>query len=63
LHTSSAEYIGYLEQARAAGLVVLTVDYALAPDNVAAVYAQSRALGFVPFAGARTLDRFIPLVP
>lgn len=63
LHVSSEEYLYYLTLARDKGEFILTVDYALDPANVAWIYAQSRALGFVPFAGARSLDRFIPPQP
>ncbi len=63
LHVSSAWYIDDLTFAQARGAFILTVDYALEPDNVAAAYARSRALGFVPFVGPRSLDRFIPLYP
>ncbi|NDJ75362.1 MAG: hypothetical protein GYB65_03805 [Chloroflexi bacterium] len=63
LHVSSEEYLYYLELARDKGLFILTVDYALEPDNVAFVYEQSRARGFVPFASNRALDRFIPPYP
>lgn len=59
LHVSSESYLDDLTAARAAGLVVLTVDYATDPDNVAWVYETSRALGFVPFVGSRSLDRFV----
>lgn len=41
---------------RAAGKLVLTVDYATRPDNVRAAYAQSRADGFVPYVATVELD-------
>ena len=47
LHVSSEHYLRQLAVAKAAGKVVLTVDYALQPENVARVYAASRALGYV----------------
>jgi cysteinyl-tRNA synthetase len=42
---------------RAAGKLVLTVDYATRPDNVRAAYAQARADGFVPYVATVELDR------
>jgi cysteinyl-tRNA synthetase len=59
LHVSSEWYLSYLEKARAEGLTVFTVDYALEPDNVSWVYETSRSHGFVPFVSNRALDRFI----
>lgn len=58
LHTSSEEYITYLQAARSRDLVIFTVDYALAPENVAWVYRESRRHGFVPYAGERDLGSF-----
>jgi cysteinyl-tRNA synthetase len=49
-----------LRVAQARGKVVLTVDYALEPRNVARVLAASRALGFVPFVSGRALDTYVP---
>ncbi len=63
LHVSSEEYLRDLQAAQSKGLVIFTVDYALEPENVAWVYAASRGLGFVPFAGNRALDRFIEPIP
>jgi len=63
LHVSSEEYLRYLMLAQEKGLPILTVDYALEPDNVAWVYATSRALGFVPFVSTRALDRYVDPVP
>lgn len=63
LHVSSEEYLRDLARARAKGEVIFTVDYALDPENVAWVYETSRALGFVPFAGSRALDRYVEPVP
>jgi cysteinyl-tRNA synthetase len=62
LHTSTAEYIGYLTMAYDKGEIILTVDYALEPANVAWLYAESRARGFIPFVGPRALDRYLPPV-
>ena len=59
LHTSSEEYLADLAAARAAGLVIFTVDYALEPDNVDWVYRESRGLGLVPFVSERDLERYI----
>ncbi len=42
---------------RAAGKLVLTVDYATRPNNVRAAYTQSRADGFVPYVTTVELDR------
>jgi hypothetical protein len=39
------------------------MDYVLEPDNLAWVYGTSRALGFVPFASNRGLDRYVEPVP
>jgi cysteinyl-tRNA synthetase len=63
LHVSSEEYLYYLTLARDKGEIIFTVDYALEPDNVAWVYETSRALGFVPFASNRALDRYVEPVP
>jgi endo-alpha-1,4-polygalactosaminidase (GH114 family) len=60
LHVSSQEYLEQLAVAQEKGLVILTVDYALDPDNIAWVYAESRRHGFVPFVSSRQLDRFVP---
>lgn len=42
---------------KAAGKLVLTVDYATQPENVRAAYTQSRAEGFVPYVTTVELDR------
>ena len=49
-----------LTRARAAGLAVFTVDYAVQPANVSEAVRRSRALGFKPFVGARSLKEFQP---
>jgi uncharacterized protein (TIGR01370 family) len=59
LHVSSEEYLHYLIRAQRAGLPILTVDYALEPDNIAWVYATSREFGFIPFVSNRGLDQYI----
>jgi cysteinyl-tRNA synthetase len=63
LHVSSEEYLHYLTLAQDKGMLIFTVDYALEPANVAWVYETSRELGFVPFVGNRTLDRYLEPVP
>lgn len=63
LHVSSDYYLAQLRAARAKGLPIFTVDYALDPDNVAWVYATSRAYGFTPFVSSRALDRFVAPAP
>jgi len=63
LHVSSEEYVSYLTQWRAKGKPVLTVDYTVEPQNVDWVYRTSRALGFIPFASNRHLNRFVPPMP
>ncbi len=63
LHVSSEEYLYYLSLARDRGVPILTVDYALEPENVAWAYETSRGLGFVPFVGSRALDRYVDPVP
>jgi endo-alpha-1,4-polygalactosaminidase (GH114 family) len=60
LHVSTEHYLRQLRVAQARGKVVLTVDYALEPRNVARVLAASRALGFVPFVSGRALDTYVP---
>ncbi|MCP3104036.1 endo alpha-1,4 polygalactosaminidase [Myxococcus sp. K15C18031901] len=42
---------------RAAGKLVLTVDYATQASHVADAYTRSRAAGFVPYVTVRALDR------
>ena len=63
LHVSTEGYLEDLERARDAGLVVLSVDYAVEPDNIATVYREQRSRGFVPFTSGRLLDRWIEPVP
>jgi cysteinyl-tRNA synthetase len=63
LHVSSEEYLRYLTLAQRKGEIILTVDYALEPDNVTWVFETSRALGFVPFVSNRPLDRYVEPVP
>jgi cysteinyl-tRNA synthetase len=59
LHVSSEEYLDQLDVIAAAGLPVLTVDYASEPQNVTFVLENSRAHGFVPFVGTRLLNEYI----
>ncbi|MGD2253740.1 MAG: cellulase family glycosylhydrolase [Anaerolineales bacterium] len=63
LHVSSEWYLEVLLPLRDQGMVIFTVDYALQPDNVAWVYAESRLLGFVPLVTNRALDRFVDVFP
>jgi cysteinyl-tRNA synthetase len=60
LHVSSEEYLISLEAVSAAGLPVMTVDYAADPANVQFVLETSRARGFLPFVGTRLLDEYVP---
>lgn len=62
LHGSSAAYLEDLSFARNQGLVVFTVDYALEPENITWILQTSRSYGFVPFVGARALDRYIEII-
>lgn len=55
------EIVPRLLAAGAQGLPVFTVDYALKANNVRHVMLESRALGFIPFAGSRKLDSFVYL--
>jgi cysteinyl-tRNA synthetase len=59
LHVSSEEYLESLDALRAAGMPILTVDYATKEDNVDFVLKTSREHGFVPFVGTRLLDEFV----
>ena len=63
LHVSSEWYLNDLQVAQAQGVTIFTVDYALEPENIAWVYAESRSYGFVPFVSNRGLDQYIPPVP
>jgi cysteinyl-tRNA synthetase, unknown class len=63
LHVSSEWYLDDLMAAQEKGLLIFTVDYALEPENIAWVYTESRAYGFVPFVGNRALNQFLPPVP
>lgn len=63
LHVSTESYLEDLSLAQSKGEIIFTVDYALRPENVEHVYEVSRALGFVPFVGSRSLDRYIDPVP
>jgi cysteinyl-tRNA synthetase len=58
----TAELEGYLDLYRAAGKLVLTIDYAdyrLVPAYVDDAYARSRGRGYVPFCTVRNLDELI----
>jgi cysteinyl-tRNA synthetase len=47
----------HLDRFRNAGKLVLTVDYATSPAQVADAYAKSRSKGYVPLATVRGLDQ------
>ncbi|MBU1878269.1 MAG: endo alpha-1,4 polygalactosaminidase, partial [Chloroflexi bacterium] len=53
----TAEMEGYLDVFKAAGKLVLTVDYATTPAHVDDAYAKSQAKGYVPFVTVRDLDQ------
>lgn len=59
LHVSSSSILFYLEEARAQGLPIFTVDYVLLEDNINEVFSNSRELGFTPFTSNRLLNMFI----
>lgn len=59
LHASSESYLQELRHAKSKGLTILTVDYAVDPENAAWVYRTSRELGFIPFVGSRALDEYV----
>jgi cysteinyl-tRNA synthetase len=52
----TAETEEFLDLFRAAGKLVLTVDYATTAANVDEAYARSRARGYIPFVSQRDLD-------
>ena len=49
--------LGYIEQAREAGLKLLATEYASDPAVVRKATKRLRELGFTPFVGRRALDR------
>lgn len=55
----TAELENDLAVFRAAGKLVLTVDYTQTPGQIDTAYARSAAHGFVPFCTVRDLDRLI----
>jgi cysteinyl-tRNA synthetase len=55
----TAEIERDLDLFRAAGKLVLTVDYAAAPAHVDDAYAKSQAKGYVPYVTVRDLDRLV----
>jgi len=63
LHVSSESYLFYLDMAHRKGKVILTVDYATKPQNVAWIYQTASALGYVPFVSVRNLDIYVTPVP
>jgi len=55
----SAELESHLDLFKAAGKLVLTIDYASTPTHVDDAYAKSQAKGYVPFVTVRDLDELI----
>lgn len=53
-----AELVPALRAAQAAGKTILTVDYALQPQNIRSAITKSRGLGFKPFVGEKDLKVF-----
>jgi cysteinyl-tRNA synthetase len=53
----TAEVIGNLEVFRAAGKLVLVVDYVTQQSKVDDFYSKAEARGYVPYATVRDLDR------
>lgn len=58
-----ANLVPSLQAAQAAGKAILTVDYALQPQNIQTVASKSRSLGFKPFVGEKDLKVFQPKMP
>ena len=56
----SAAIEARLDRARAAGLLVLTVDYAKREQTLREVYARARRKGYVPYVTRVELDRITP---
>jgi cysteinyl-tRNA synthetase len=52
-----------LELAKSSGKAIFTVDYAIETRNIATAAERSRALGFIPFVGARALKTLVPPIP
>jgi cysteinyl-tRNA synthetase len=55
----TAEMERHLDVFKAAGKLVLTVDYATTPAHIDDAYAKSLANGYVPFVTVRDLDQLI----
>jgi cysteinyl-tRNA synthetase len=55
----TAELERQLDRFRAAGRLVLTIDYATTPAHIDRAYARARARGYVPFVTVRELDQLI----
>ena len=53
----TTEMEGHLDQFKATGKLVLTVDYTTTPAHIDDAYAKSLAKGYVPFATVRDLDQ------
>ena len=60
---SRAFYEGWLEEYLEAGKVVLSVDYAAEPDNVAEAYDNATANRYIPYVSRRPLDRLTDTPP
>jgi cysteinyl-tRNA synthetase len=56
------EYLGFLDQYRAAGRPVLDCEYAL-QDNAAEAYSRSAARGYVPYVTRRSLSQLTDTPP
>lgn len=60
---SRAFYEGWLAQYQEADKVVLSVDYAADPANVAEAYENASANGYIPYVSRRPLDRLTDTPP
>ena len=60
---SRSFYEGWLSEYLDAGKVVLCVDYASEPSNVADAYNRSSANGYIPYVSRRPLDRLTDTPP
>lgn len=59
-----AETLGYLAASfQPAGVPIFTIDYTLNPANIAQVYADSAALGFVPLCAQTSLSQLTDSPP
>ena len=55
----TAENVRALERFKGAGKVVLCTDYCRRPAHIERFYRKAQALGFVPYATVRDLDRLV----